>query len=447
MKDELKELTFTAYVRLLSDDGTPPTVEAFDAVLRRLAGALRFEMRRRSLWSSPPSYVGIYGGERWTEDLFEELLLDCYAFIFVRRIVGLKNQAEVREDIDGLVFLNIRNFLHEAQQRCDPIGYLVFDRLHGAVRQLLDRGTLSLLDGDPRIRNDTVLGFAAGGETVFPKDAPDDLGALVASWVPGLLPDLVTSRDQEAVVEQLAARLELLPGAGFDVFRFYDVVDPLKHHIRLHWFQLAAGDTDAATQRSSEDFERLVRLVWPQQGIEDRDFFDKLVECVEESLARVPGTRKKRRYLEQLWSYLRAWAAEPGHARGEGKGGPPHLRIAKLLGIPRGRIPELKEELGEVIERCRERLSALAGGPRGSKGGNGDGEGGPMSAGDRRDRLRLATAEALAARAAEPRAPEATAGREVVPGHRFVVARVRAYPAEWLVVYRDGDRVQVVPVD
>ncbi|MCB1058042.1 MAG: hypothetical protein KDD11_21285, partial [Acidobacteria bacterium] len=54
---------------------------------------------------------------------------------------------------------------------------------------------------------------------------------------------------------------------------------------------------------------------------------------------------------------------------------------------------------------------------------------------------------ALAARAAEPRAPEATAGREVVPGHRFVVARVRAYPAEWLVVYRDGDRVQVVPVD
>lgn len=89
-----------------------------------------------------------------------ELVADCYAFIFVDRLQSLKRHLEDKPDIDGLVLLNVRHFLHERQREHDPLGFRIFELLYAAVEEAVSSGALSLLAGDKKIRNDTLLASA-----------------------------------------------------------------------------------------------------------------------------------------------------------------------------------------------------------------------------------------------------------------------------------------------
>ena len=74
---------FTDHVRLLAEE--KPLDEArMEPLWNALRAALRSELRRRGLWDSPPAYLGIYGWESWEEGAVEELLFECYSFIFVQ---------------------------------------------------------------------------------------------------------------------------------------------------------------------------------------------------------------------------------------------------------------------------------------------------------------------------------------------------------------------------
>ncbi len=160
---------FTDHVRLLSS-GKPLDAGSLEALWGALRAALRAELRRRGLWESPPAYLGVYGWESWETSgaergALEELLFECYSYIFVPRFRSLQAQLKVKPNIDGLIFLSIRNFLHERQKEHDPLGSQVFEVLRSAVRTALAEGTLRVLSGDERIRNDTVLGFPSGAGT------------------------------------------------------------------------------------------------------------------------------------------------------------------------------------------------------------------------------------------------------------------------------------------
>src|SRR5436309_14649242 len=123
---------FTDYVRSLEPGGEPDP-QRLATVRETLRGALRGELRRRGLWNAPPDYLGVYGSEGW-EDALEELLAECYAFVFVDRLRALQAQLRVKPNVDGLVFLNVRHFLHERQKEHDPVGSQVFEVLQSAVR-------------------------------------------------------------------------------------------------------------------------------------------------------------------------------------------------------------------------------------------------------------------------------------------------------------------------
>lgn len=56
----LTSLIFTRYVRALGQ-GIEIEPTNFEPLWDKLGDALRSEMVRRSIWSSPPSYLGIYG--------------------------------------------------------------------------------------------------------------------------------------------------------------------------------------------------------------------------------------------------------------------------------------------------------------------------------------------------------------------------------------------------
>ena len=343
------ELIFTDYVRAL-EPGEDPSAERFETLWRRLRSALVAELRKRSLWDAPPSYLGIYGGGSWSQgETLEELLLDCYAFVFVDRLEGLKAQLAMRENVEGLVFRNIRNFLYTMQKKHDPLGFRVFQTLQTAVRQAIDAERIYVLAGDPKIRNDTVLGFAPWLDAEELRRT--DLDEAVKGWGGELLPELVTARGNalEETTASLCSCLVRLESKGVELFRFKEVVDPLKQEVRAHWrtlWQQTEGET--GFEDGGGDLVRLVRLVRPDCGFEERQSFQCLLVCVAEAVAAVEGlTDKTRGYLHKLWVFLRSQVAEDQEDRLPAK-----QKIAAALGIPRYRLPELLDILGSHVEAC-----------------------------------------------------------------------------------------------
>jgi hypothetical protein len=366
---------FTDHVRDL-EKAAPLDSRRFEALWTALRTALRSELKKRGLWESPPSYLGIYGGESWDpsgggprhESALEDLLAECYSYIFVARLRSLQAQLKVKPNVDGLVFLNIRHFLHERQKQHDPIGSQVFEVLHSAVRAAAEEGELRVLAGDERVRNETVLGFEEGMEA--PGRGRGELPSLVARWNDDLLPGLVTSRGrrQEEVVQRLREKLPDLRREGIVTFRFKDLVDPMKADVRARWaalLELAFGEP--AQQRAGEGAGTVVRLVQPDSGIEERELFRKLVECVLAALKGIETDEKTRKYLGVLWQFLRIQAAEgiemapasrldrtlEAELQALDEERPSLRQLAEQLHIPRERLPALYRTLGDLLERCR----------------------------------------------------------------------------------------------
>ncbi len=368
---------FTAYVR-----APDPQDRDVAPVLTELRRALRSEIRRRGLWETSPSYLGVYGAERWhggtVADLalglgggpLDELLADCFSYIFVDRLRSLSAQLKVKDDVEGLVYLNVRHFVHERQRDCDPLGTRVYQVLHRAVQAAVDAGELEILAGDSRIRNDTLLTFDAGTEDVPADRRAERLARRVARWCDDLLPDLITAtgRREDPLVDRLRARLPELWDDGFNVLPFHELIDPLKAEVRGRWATILGnarerlgiagppGSPPAGRSEGGESGEPGERFPaadpepLPDLAFEQRDRFRALVACVVRSLAQLPGDERSRRTIEKLWGYLRVWSAEGGLM---GDRLPSNRELALRLGLPRERIPGALETIRSLIDGCR----------------------------------------------------------------------------------------------
>ncbi|MEM7585213.1 MAG: hypothetical protein AAF560_17620 [Acidobacteriota bacterium] len=400
----MDSLAFTDYVRSLDPSGEPPDPEAFDRVWATLTRAVRSELRKRGLWDVSPEYLGVFGAAQWqtpnqhreaSSSALEELVASCYSHIFVRRLGGLKAQLAVKPNIEGLVFLGIRNRLHDLQKRYDPLGFRVFEILRSAVRGALQAGEVCLLAGDRRIRNDTVLGSA--GDTGAPGASNQVLEAkldrTVRSWNDLLLPELVTARGEARtrVTAVLQSLLAGLPPQGFQSFTYKQIIEPLKGEARARWGALLDQETGEPALETLDDgssmaIRRAPSSASPDFEILERDRYAKLVECVSELIDRrtggVDSAAKPSRadsvshelYLSRLWELLHTRASATRAARpGDLKAVDGYdskiasavalaldtdmkrlsaRKLAKLLRIPRERVPGLFEVLQQLMTAC-----------------------------------------------------------------------------------------------
>jgi hypothetical protein len=366
---------FTAFVRSLQGEHTPDA-DLFHDAWHGLRAALASEMKRRGLWQSPPSYLGTYGHDRWdTEDAprgdprapaggaagtqvsaLAELVADCYAYIFVDRLPSLKRHLAQKADIDGLVLLNVRHFLHERQRAHDPLGFRVFELVQAATAQAVARGALHVLAGDERVRNDTVLGFDPAAR---PPATPSDLAPIVVRWNDELLPGLVAQgRRQGRVVGRLQQRLLELPRHGVNAFRFKDLLDPLKSDVRQRWAALLAREDQQASAVPPRGAGQ-PPLPAPEALAASRENLAELARCVSASIHSLVPDRRTRNYLATLWQYLRT-----RHGSGEDVGGawgdrdlqwqdhPSYRQLGRRLSIPRERMPLLFATLRQLVARC-----------------------------------------------------------------------------------------------
>lgn len=333
----------------------------FEEVWTALRRLLVSELKRRSLWSLPPACLGIYGCATWADpEAVEELVADCFVFIFAERFRSLKAQLQYKPNVEGLILRNVRNFLHETQRRHDPVGFRVFTVLRSAVRGALSAGKLQVIAGSPSVGHDTVLAFCLEAS---PEEAarPEELRLHVLAWNDDLLPDLITARGWD--VRQVTANLERhfrgLAAEGIRAFRFHDLVDALRQDARARWRAVWVHSPEGIPPRLEEDsFAAVARLV-ELPGEDERESLHRLLACLEQSVEQVaePPVRS-RDYLRRLLVFLKTHAADPPEERGApGKGLPSHRQLSRFLAIPRERLPDLFRTLSELAEACRRKIS------------------------------------------------------------------------------------------
>lgn len=371
---------FTAFVSRQQGAETPDAALLHDA-WNALQAVLGAELKRRGLWHSPPSYVGIYGHDRWdaeetvgdpmshawcrtrpTQTALEELVTDCWTYIFSARMRSLKVQLQTKENIDGLVIRNVKNFLYERQREHDPIGFRVYEQVKDAMAAALSRRALYVLGGDSRIRNNTVLGFERTEKLRLPAF---DFGPTVMRWNDELLPGLVTARGREAA--EILARLDrlilALPKDGVHCFRFKDLVDPLKNDARRRWAVFLAREEASGAVEYAPDQIKVLRQVLPDSAAEARQSFEHLARGVSATIARLDVDPRTRGYLASLWSYLvehhggittdGLTAAQSAHDEETEDGLPSHRQLSQRLQIPRERFPALFGRLRQLVAQCQ----------------------------------------------------------------------------------------------
>jgi hypothetical protein len=357
-----RDFEFTRFVRNLEPHGPLERQDGdFDEVWAALRRLLVGELKRRSLWSLPPTYLGIYGCATWADpEAVEELVADCFAFTFAERFRSLKAQLRNKPNVEGLILRNVRNFLYETQRRHDPVGFRVFTVLRSAVRGAVAAGRLQVIAGSPAVRHDTVLAFRPDAS---PEQAarPEELRLYTPAWNDDLLPDLITARGWD--VRQVTVRLELhlhgLAAEGVRAFRFHDLIGALRQDARARWRAVWVHTPEGIPPRQEEDgFAAVARLV-ELPGEDERESLPRLLACLEQSVDRVaePPARS-RDYLRRLLLFLQTYAADCPEERGAtGKGLPSHRQISQLLAIPRERLPDLFRTLLELAAVCRRKIS------------------------------------------------------------------------------------------
>jgi hypothetical protein len=327
------------------------------AVRADLRRALELELRRRGLWSTSPSYLGVVGHPHWGREAIDELAGECYLHQLAR-LRSLKAQLRAGADVDGFVLLNVRHFVFERQRAHDPLGYRVFEMLERAIERARAAGWLRLAAGAERVRNDTLLLLAPAetGEQVdegraaaVAASATATLAELAPRWNDDLLPALVTAHgapQREAVVARLATHLAALAERGVSCCRFGDLIEPLKRDARARWAAVAEPADDLGYEGEGEAVH-LVRTVAPDTACEDRQHLERLIACAADRCARLPD-RSGAGELLSLLTALARFARDP-----QADEAPSSRALARQTAIPRHRLPLAYARLRELLADCR----------------------------------------------------------------------------------------------
>lgn len=331
---------FTRHVRYFgtANDDAQAAVEALRLLLKR-------RLKRRGLQLQPPSYLG-YSGPDWRDEgTFEELLFDCYSYVFVQRIIGLRNQARVRPQIDGLIILNVDHFLTERQQRHDPIGYAMFGNVRAALEQGEKEGKWSCDPSsvDQKVANTTVVWRTGKREpTCWTRDQLLARLESDASW-PEAVPSLVQCSERgQAWVN---AFLDRLWQSDSTPVRVEDLVATLAGLAREVWRIRHALPPSATALEGDEGFGQVVRVLTDDKSTDERDLWKWLKKRIKAAIKESSLDPRRRRRLRVEFCWLSQ--AVKRHEI------PSQAQLCQELDIARSTVSDDFRILREIIESVR----------------------------------------------------------------------------------------------
>ena len=360
----------------------------------------------------------------------------------------MRARAATMNNIDGFVFRNIVNFVHDRQKHYDPLGRRVFELTRQAVGECIASGDLVVLQSDEKLNSHSRLGYPG---VSFDEKGEDgqvlELGG--ETWGDVLLPELVTSRGPAVgqVVKKLQELILSLPSCGIDNFSLGRLVHSIQGVIRQRWRAIAEHEEFGEVGFEGEEPQR-VPVIPPDLSIEERDAMHQLTHCVGnklDALTRYGDSPSKIQEARAIWELLLDWSHGVGifDSQDGGSLAPERLlsqrRIASFLGLSRRQVKERFDILRQSVQECRGAANPRA---RSSKGGR-EGMDDEIKAS-----LRLRTGEHLTKLHDVLGAPPSPVRPE--PGHVYVLPATGPLPVEWLVLRRDKGptaKVLVAAVD
>jgi hypothetical protein len=344
-------VSFSQFLPLI-DPGQYPDV----ALLSEVGRALRGHLKRMALWEYPPSFLGYPDYHSWRAvfavgDAEAAPTLDCYLEAIVRRYAALMLQLARKDNIDGLVHLNIKRFILERQKNCDPVGYAVFKNVQTTLQDLVASGVLHPVSPDPRgqfkVGNQTVLTFAPG-----PAAAPVSAGTLEAAldraqeWEQAL-PRL--AKLGKGAQRFLGACIRSLAGSEVGTFRVGDLVGLLKDRSREAYARrnVSAGQEMVTENVGDGAVRGLIRTVRPDLGYEEaRESLQSLLRCVEQGIAEQSFQERTREGLRRLVQELRQHAESDEEI-------PSWAELARQLGARKATLWDHVEKLRALVQECQ----------------------------------------------------------------------------------------------
>lgn len=340
-------MNLTALFRAVRDD---PSAENVEALLLALRKALRSRLRRLRLLDQPPQYVDYPEFRTWDEalprdELHTDVLHDCYAEAIQKRFVALSVQLEFRDNIDGLILLNIDRFILARQKKEDPVGYATFKNLEAAVEALAAAGRVEVADRvNGKLRNSSEVRFAgAAGPPASPDRIEAALGDPAWDRVLNRLARIGTTAQ-----ERLREALERLPAAGVRAFRVLDLIGTLKVLVReAHEARNrppgheVVADTDADGQ-----VRELIRIVPADAPYsEEAEHARNLLERVRAAIAVDADLQERTRagmlaLLDELLRYTDRGGEIPAWSE-----------LARLMGCPRATFWDHLKRLRDLARR------------------------------------------------------------------------------------------------
>ncbi len=223
----------------------------------------------------------------------------------------------------------------------------MFKNLEGAVRQAIERGTISATNlRGGKIRNGTILQFDRKKNT-----APTD---------PAQLVDVLQALDTWPQVEQQLVRisiqtqsllrrcLEQLGEEGVSQVIFGDLVEVSKAQARLcHTRVYGPGNGEVGWEGAGDAAER-VPLAHPDLSADDCDNYAALVQCIADHISQI----KQKRVRDRAQIIFR----ELTDAIARDEDVPKQAEVVRLLGFPRSTVSDIFTRLEEFAENCRTKL-------------------------------------------------------------------------------------------
>ena len=350
------------------------TAELGGRLWQALRGVVIAELRRRGLWNSSPRYLGIVGNQ-WLEpgdqqggpiaELLSEVFFEAIAQPLPRWQALMADPAA---HLEAALVKSIRNAIHQIHKRSDRLGYALYQRAREAIDDAVAAGELFVLGDEGKIGNSSLL--AASPQARGEPAPPAALAQRIPGWLDELLPELVTGvkEKRRQAVARLRGRLAHLNDEGIAIWRFKDLMDPLKAEVRARWQQRGRDDDgDLLQELDEQGLLVLVRKVQPKTSLKlELEHLEKLLECIAD---RIEGHPAQQRTLDHFWS-LFTYLGTHADPASDNDRLPSARELERLLQIPRDKIPALLAVLGQFLELCQKLLARLVLRPQFARGGS-----------------------------------------------------------------------------
>jgi hypothetical protein len=315
-----------------------------EQVLPALERLLRHRMRQKNLLSAPPEFLGYPGVPNWDSAIaFEDIVVDCYIYAIAQRVAALRNQLKIKPNVDGLISRNVKNFLLERQRQHDPIGYAVFGNVQGAAREAAAANVLVLENLERgKIHNGTILRFDGGPPIALP--APPDLIQETVKGATGweeVVRHLTETTEEGR--EWVLGLLRQFRGAGIAAIRSGDLVAAVAGRVRAEWAARHADPASEVGREGEDEYEATVRMVWPDEGLETRERWERLKRVIPGRIARLDRQERVRVRLAGVFAALVQAVEEGGHAP------PTQAELIERTGIARATLSDDFRLLREIM--------------------------------------------------------------------------------------------------